>query len=398
MFRKTLKLSALLGMIFLLSLAAGSCGRDVDDVLPSVAVIGRIYLGLSRGTQGEWYLSTWHDGNYDLIPFSGGTQGNARNLRPASTSGATTAFPSVSPTGQGVYIHAAEQATVGTPSVAGTIYMPDSFTNSVLVVDATTFQQTGKIPLAGEPFDVVISPDRSTLYAATFPPAGGTAAAITIISTAAQTITGTIPLPGSYPQWLAISPDGSTLYCADNQTEYATASGSPVNQLLAIDLTSKTVKQAIHASAFAQSYIGRPVASPDGSTVYAPALNDLVAIDTASLQPASDIFVSLYIGSQPVAHTPITPDGRYLYVPTFSGVQAVDTATGKSIASITLPGSSPLVQDVAVANNGGAIIAVDGVSGNIYQIDPITNTVAATLSPAAGITPGVGTNMLLVMQ
>lgn len=409
MFWKTVKLSALLGMIVLLSLATENCSvyeasflgyRVTESANPAAdMIIARMYFGLSRGTQGEWFVSTWVDGEYVLIPASPPAQGNVRtrNLRPATTSGTTTAFPTVSPTGQGVYIRAAGQAAVGTPSLAGTIYMPDGFTNSVLVVNAATFQQIGKIPMGAAPFDVVVSPDRSTLYVATFPPVGGTAAAITIINAATQTITGTIPLPGSYPQWLAISPAGTTLYCADNQAVYA-SSGTPVNQLLAIDLIGKTVKQAIHANAFTESSIGRPVASPDGSTVYQPAFNELVAIDTASLQPAFEIFVNLYIGSQPVNHTAITPDGRYLYVPTFSGVQVVDTATAKSIASITLPGSSPLVQDVAVANNGGAIIAVDGVSGNLYQINPVTNTIAATLPPAAGITPGVGANMLLVMQ
>ena len=409
MFWKTENRSALLGVIVLLSLATENCsvyegaflGHHVtEDTNPAAdMIIARLYFGLSHGTNGQIGVSTWQNGQYIFTPISGPNQGNVRtrNLTPATTSGSTTAFPSVSPTGQGVYIHAAGQAAGGTPSVAGTIYMPDSFTNSVLVVDAATFQQTAKIPLGGVPFDVVVSPDRSTLYAATFPPVGGTAAAITIINAATQTITGTIALPGSYPQWLAISPDGTTLYCADNQAVYA-SSGTPVNQLLAIDLTGKIVKQAIHANAFTESSIGRPVASPDGSTVYEPAFNELLAVDTASLQPAFDIFVPVYIGSQPVAHTPITPDGRYLYVPTFTGVQVMDTATGKSIASITLPGSSPVVQDVAVANNGGAIIAVDGVSGNLYQIDPVTNTITATLPPPAGITPGVGTNALLVMQ
>jgi DNA-binding beta-propeller fold protein YncE len=313
--------------------------------------------------------------------------------------------PTISPVGQGATTSSASNgsSTAGAlglrPSIGAaativrTLYMPDGFTKSILVIDGNTTLETGKIAQAGQPGDVVLSPDHSTLYAAVFPPSGSTTGSIAVISTASQTITRTISLPDAYPQWLAISPDGATLWVTNSVGTYSSAGGT--NSVLAIDIASGTVRATLQPPVFNG---GRPVISPDGLTVYVPVNSGFQTIDTTTLQADYLIYVPVALVSAPPPHAVFSPDGRYLYAPNYSSVSIIDAGTGRQAGSISLPNSAAYITDLLIIGGGSGLLVADANSGNLYNINLATNTVFATTPPPSGVTPGKGSIQLLQLQ
>jgi DNA-binding beta-propeller fold protein YncE len=281
-------------------------------------------------------------------------------------------------------------------TIVRTLYIPDAFTDSILVIDGNTTLQTGKITPVGEPWDVVLSPDNSTLYAAVFPPQGSTTGSIAVISTASQTITRSISLPGAYPQWLAISPDGATLWVTNSVQTYSSTGGT--DSLLAIDTASGTVKATLQPQVFNEGSVGRPVVSPDGFTIYVPVLPGFQTIDTTTLQANYLINVPLALLTAPPPHSVFSPDGRYLYASNYSSISIIEAATGQPAGSISLPNSAALITDVLIIGGGSGLLVADANSGNLYTINLATNTVFATIPPPSGVTPGKGIFQLFQLQ
>lgn len=285
-----------------------------------------------------------------------------------------------SPSGQSAASSILDPAT---GAVTQTLYIPDFFSGGILVVSAPAVTQIGLILPSNQPDDVVLSPDQSTLYAAITPAAGNGTGSIAVISTAANSITRTIALPvNTYPQFLAVSPDGATLYIADNHGNFA---GSGSNYMLAVDLASGTVKARITVSpGFTEGALGRPVVSPDGLSIYQADSAGLEVIDATTLQP--NYAIPLLMNNQ--SHAVFTPDGRFLYAPGYHSISVIDAATSQVAATINLPaGSSSLLGDLAVTPDGTALLAADLTAssgqGALYQIDPETSSIVATIPPPA---------------
>jgi YVTN family beta-propeller protein len=349
------------------------------------------FYGLTYGT----IIDRYPNGNKFTGPI----------LLPAGS--APSGQPGISPTGQGASTSSASNGS-SSPSARGfrpstsaativrTLYIPDAFTDSILVIDGNTTLQTGKIPQAGQPGDVVLSPDHSTLYAAVFPPQGSTTGSIAVISTASQSITSTISLPGAYPQWLAISPDGATLWVTNSLQTYSSTGGT--DSLLVIDTASGTVKKTLQPQVFNEGDVGRPVVSPDGLTVYVPVYSGFETIDTTTLEPGYLINVPLALLTAPPPHAVFSPDGRYLYAANYSSVSIIDAATGQGAGSISLPNSSAQISDLLIFGGGSALLVADSNSGNLYNVSLATNSVVATTPPPSGVTPGKGIFQLFQMQ
>jgi YVTN family beta-propeller protein len=88
-----------------------------------------------------------------------------------------------------------------------TVYVTNTVQNVVDVISTTGFDRvTRTIPVGQLPWQLVLSSNGSTLYVA-----DGDSNAISVISTASDTVTGTISDPGD-PVSLALTPDGSELW------------------------------------------------------------------------------------------------------------------------------------------------------------------------------------------
>jgi DNA-binding beta-propeller fold protein YncE len=302
----------------------------------------RWFFGLTHGTYGEVKQYVILNGQETMVPAAAAQPPTIN----ASGQGASTSSASGQSGAELAHLVTRAATTSAPATITRTIYMPDAFTSSILILNGTTLAKMGQITPATLPYDVVASPDGSTLYAALSPPKGSTSGSIAVISTASQTITSTIPLPAnSYPQWEAISPDGTMLYVAGNQADYT---GNGQNYLRVIDLASGAVKASLGSAPVFNSAIARPIVSPDGLSIYQP-----------------------------------TVSGLWVYA-----------ATGKVAGSIALPGTSPDLADLAISQDGSVLVAADGDSGNLYQINTATNSIVATFPPPSGETANTGTLQL----
>jgi YVTN family beta-propeller protein len=398
MCKRNFKQTALAILVLAVCLFSLDCSHLIEGAISNgyATTVGynltvAFYFGLTYGT----IVDEYPNGNKFTGPV----------LKPAG-SAPPPGQPTISPTGQGASTSSSSTGSSGSSNarelrplagaaatIVRTLYMPDGFTKSILVIDGNTTLQTGKITPAGEPGDVVLSPDNSTLYAAVFPPQGSTTGSIAVISTASQTITRTISLPGAYPQWLAISPDGATLWVTNSVATYSSAGGT--NSVLAIDIASGTVKATLQPPVFNG---GRPVISPDGLTVYVPVNSGFQTIDTTTLQADYLIYVPLALVSAPPPHAVFSPDGRYLYAANYSSVSIINAATGQQAGSISLPNSAAYITDLLIIGGGSGLLVADANSGNLYNINLATNTVFATTPPPSGVTPGKGSIQLLQLQ
>lgn len=343
------------------------------EPIPGLTLLWYMY-GLTYGTDGQEYIEKYVNGQVQIVP-SGSFPSESNVVRRL----ANAAQPTISPTGQTVGL---TKVTPGSGTVTQTVYAPDGFTNSILVISVPGLTQTAKIAFPAQVNDVVLSPDQSTLYAAVFPASQGGAGSIAVISTSTNSITRTIPLPaGTYPQWEAISPDGATLYIADNRAEYGGASS---NYFLAIDTASGAVKASLTVTPAFNSPLGRPVVAPDGLSIYQADIQGFEVIDATTLQ--SNYPVSVSINNK--SHSVFSPDGSFLFAPGYSSIYVIDAATRRLAETIKLPGgNSSLLGDLAVLD-GSTLLATDltgaNGSGAMYQIDAKAGTIVATIQPPAG--------------
>ncbi|HWZ59651.1 MAG TPA: beta-propeller fold lactonase family protein, partial [Gemmatimonadaceae bacterium] len=102
---------------------------------------------------------------------------------------------------------------------------------SITVVDAPVNAVLKIVPVGDstKPTGVAVSPNGKTVYFA-----NGRANYVAVFSTAAMTVTDTIPV-GKRPWGVALSPDGSTLYTADGRS----------NQVSVVDVIHKKVVTTI---------------------------------------------------------------------------------------------------------------------------------------------------------
>jgi YVTN family beta-propeller protein len=114
--------------------------------------------------------------------------------------------------------------------------------------------------------------------------------------------------------------------------------------------------------------------SPDGSTAYVPAYNELVRIDVASNSKLSAI---------PMSVTPwaiaISPDGTRAYTADFfdEGVSVIDLATGAEIGTPIPVGEFPA--GIAVTPDGTRVYVANELSESVSVIDVASNAVIATI-------------------
>jgi YVTN family beta-propeller protein len=188
---------------------------------------------------------------------------------------------------------------------------------------------------------------------------------VTVVDTAVDTVTATIPIDVGPPQFIAFSPDGRRAYVSvwDEARTIAAVS--------VLDTTSNSVVDTIAVDT-------RPflsAVSPDGKWVYVPNHdnNSVSVIDTATDELATNIEVA------PNPHwVAFTPDGSRVYTANHDSnlVSAIDTATNTVIAEIPVP-TSP--HSIAVHPTRPVLIVATYDADSASVIDTNTNTVLETI-------------------
>lgn len=144
-----------------------------------------------------------------------------------------------------------------------TVYLASS--NGVIVVDANTFATIATIAPGHDITDLAISPDGSTLYGSDNSGFLGGTSGVLVVDTATNTVTTTVPLPfsSSNPSLvtgIGVTPDGQHAYVEDF---FFRANNSTVT---VINTADNSISTTIPANGFALTSLA---ITPDGSTVLA---------------------------------------------------------------------------------------------------------------------------------
>lgn len=206
------------------------------------------------------------------------------------------------------------------------------------------------------PVALVTDKDGKTLYVAET-----TSKQVAVVDLASGKVTANMKVSGE-PGGLALAPDGSVL---------CVSIASPEGVVDLVTLPKGKVTKSIAVGHTAVS----PLISPDGKFIYVCNRfnNSVSVIDLASRKEKARIPVS----REPFAAT-ITPDGRFVFVANLlpagaadldyvaAAVSVIDTAAGKVTAAITLPNGSTSLRGICISPDGKHVYVTHTLSR--YQL------------------------------
>jgi YVTN family beta-propeller protein len=216
------------------------------------------------------------------------------------------------------------------------------------------------IPVGATPGFVAVSPNGRQLYVA-----NRTAGVVTVVDSAVDAVTATIPVAAGPPQFLSFAPDGSRLYVSVFNDERTIAA------VAVIDTTDNEVVATIPVRT--RPYLG--AVTPDGSRLFVPNHDSgsISVIDTAT----NEVVTEVQVPANPHS-IEFTPDGSRAYVANHESnlVTELDPATLQVVARIPVE-TSP--HSVAVHPFRPLVANVNYDSGSVTMIDTNSNTVIASI-------------------
>lgn len=227
---------------------------------------------------------------------------------------------------------------------------------------------------------------------------------ISIIDTATNTVTGTIPIPiGDFPFGLALTPVGTRLYVAESGTAHVSVIDTSTNTIVAtipvgnepIELASNPTSTLVYVTNFSDNTVSVINTSTNTVTATIPVgtaplgvvvnLNaPLVYVVNSSSNNVSviDATTNTVATTIPVGNAPnqiaisIGSDTLYVTNQADGTVSVINTNTNTVVATIPV-GNSP--DGVIVSPSGSTVYVANTGSNNVSVIDTTTNTVTATI-------------------
>ncbi len=250
---------------------------------------------------------------------------------------------------------------LGPPAAAATLYVTNTKSDSISIIDTNTFEVTGTIPLGkGKPNRVVFHPDGKTAWVVY-----DKSQDLGIVDAEAQRLVKRVKIGGN-PYNLAFTPDGAYLYVLDWSSE------TSKDELIIYDLKAERVDGRIEVS----TWPAHGVFTRDGKTFYVTSetAGNVAAIDTVSRK----IVATVWTGGDAMGVT-LSPDEKTLF--TASGenknVVKVDTATKQATGTIPMPGithETTLTLDgqflYVTLRNGNKIVVVRTADDKIVATIP----------------------------
>jgi YVTN family beta-propeller protein len=268
------------------------------------------------------------------------------------------------------------------------VYVTNSLSNTVSVIDVGRGQLVKEIPVGKEPFGLAFSPDGQRAYVA-----NAQSREVSVIEVSQHRLLRNILVNSELPVWVAVSPDGSYVYvtnersndvtviaaasnavvgripvgrgpagivvCHDSRYAYVANEGSHDVSLL--DLQREGVIKTIAVGRVPQGL----AASPDGAWLYAANFgsNSISVIAT----PRNEVEAQILVGSGPVS-VAVSPDGYHVYTGNFTSgsLSVVDALKRTEVASVHT-GSETF--GVASDPGGKHVYAVNGKDGQLSVVD-----------------------------
>ena len=209
------------------------------------------------------------------------------------------------------------------PAWAGSLYITNTKSNSISIIDTTTFEVTGTIALgAGKPNRIVFEPNGRTAWVVY-----DKSHDLGLVDAEARKLVKRVKIGGN-PYNLAISPDNRYLYVLD------WASDTSNDEVIAYDLAAQKIDWRVEVS----TWPAHGVFSRDGKVLYVSGetAGDVTVVDLASRTATARVIH----GGGDAMGLALSGDGRMLYAGAGENksVLKIDTATNKQVANIAVPG------------------------------------------------------------
>jgi YVTN family beta-propeller protein len=332
-----------------------------------------------RGRGGSWLVAA-----LALLLVAGAaagvTLGLTRGHNTPGTSGTPTAGGSTAP-GSVTASTPTGAAAVALPAIAGTIhagqnpnyiavapngkfaYATDPGAGAITVLDTATDKVSKTIPISqGPPESVSFSPDSQTAYVSVY--GNHSVPLIAFVDTATGAVTATVPVDNHTPDPSATSPDGRFLYVPNHNTALT---GANENVVDVIDTRTKTLVGDVAVSANPHWVV---FGKNNGRFYTTDHMSATVTVVNAS---TNAVIANISVGETPHAAA-LSPDGSRLAVTSFDGnvVFLIDTATNKMVAQVPV-GKNPL--DIAYSPDGRYLFTTNNQDNTVTVIDTANNLV-----------------------
>jgi YVTN family beta-propeller protein len=227
------------------------------------------------------------------------------------------------------------------------------------------------IKVGTDPTNLAVTPDGSQVWVTDTGPQTGEPSLgdISVISTATDKVTATLPVQWTDPHAIAFSPSGSSAYVT-------TSAG-----VIVYNTATRRVSGLIPGLGDPQGV----TVAPNG-TVYVTNTEQNV-VDVISGK-SNRVIATIAVGQLPW-QTALSPDASTLYVADSDSdaVSVVSTATNKVTGTITVPGDPAAV---AVTPDGSRLWVGGITSGNVSVIDTSDDTIVGSFAVGYGEYPNSG--------
>ena len=251
------------------------------------------------------------------------------------------------------------------PAAAATLYVTNTKSNSISIIDTNTFEVVGTIPLGqGKPNRVIFHPDGKTAWVVY-----DKSRDLGVIDADQKKLVRRVKIGGN-PYNLAISPDGRTLYVLD------WASDTSTDEVIVYDLQTERIEWRVEVS----TWPAHSVQSRDGTLLYVSGetAGDVTVIDTARRAVVGRVVH----GGGDAMGLALTADGKLLYAAAGENktIVKVDTATNRAVGAIPVPG---IVHEAVLTLDGKFLYATLRKANKVVVISTADERIVTTIPQRA---------------
>ena len=248
------------------------------------------------------------------------------------------------------------------PASAATLYVTNTKSDSISVIDTTTFEVVATIPLGrGKPNRVMFHPDGRTAWVIY-----DKSHDLGVVDAETRRLVRRVKVGGN-PYNLNFTPDGRHLLVLD------WASDTSTDEVIFYHLESQKIDGRVEVS----TWPAHSVFSRDGRLLYVSGetAGDLTVIDVAR----REIIARHVHGGGDAMGLALTADGKYLYAAAGENkaVLKIDTATNKPVATIALPG---VVHEATLTLDGRFLYTTLRKVNRIVVVDTATDRILTTIA------------------